>query len=74
VSTVTVRKRCLEIIQLVKESNSQLLAKSMEKTQELLSEEEMPIPQHAAPEAQVSNDAKNVKGLFLASRQIPAIT
>jgi transcription initiation factor TFIIB len=73
VSTVTVRKRCLEIIQLVKESNSQLLAKSMEKTQELLTEEDRPVPQHAASEVQVSNDAKNVKGLFLASR-IPAIT
>jgi hypothetical protein len=75
VSTVTVRKRCLEIIQLVKADNSQLLAKSIEKTNELLSEgkEGAQAPQHAAAEPQADH-ANNVKGLFLASRQIAALT
>jgi len=76
VSTVTVRKRCLEIIQLVKAGNSQLLAKSIEKTQELLSEgrEDRQVPQPAAVEPQIQHQGKNVKGLFLASRQIAALT
>lgn len=75
VSTVTVRKRCLEIIQLVKAGNSQLLAKSIEKTHELLSggREDRQVPQPAA-EPQIQNQDKNVKGLFLASRQIHALT
>jgi transcription initiation factor TFIIB len=75
VSTVTVRKRCLEIIQLVKECNSQLLAKSIEKSQELISEESAPASQPsvaAAPPAR--HPAKNVKGLFLASRQFPRLS
>ena len=71
VSTVTVRKRCLEIIQLVKEGNSQLLTKSIEKSRELLSEDVKQVPQHVPEEAQ---SEKNVKGLFIASRQITAIT
>jgi transcription initiation factor TFIIB len=72
VSTVTVRKRCLEIIQLVKESNSQLLAKSIEKSQELLSEEHKPSHQPALVAGPATHhQAKNVKGLFLASRQVP---
>lgn len=71
VSTVTVRKRCLEIIQLVKADNSQLLAKSIEKSQELLSEESKPILQPSIAATSVGhNPAKNVKGLFLASRQV----
>jgi transcription initiation factor TFIIB len=70
VSTVTVRKRCLEIIQLVKEGNSQLLAKSIEKTQEMLSDQQ--VPQHSS-EAAAASEIKNVKGLFIASRQM-AIT
>ena len=71
VSTVTVRKRCLEIIQLVKADNSQLLAKSIEKSQELLSEESKPILQPSIAATSVAHHpAKNVKGLFLASRQV----
>ncbi len=76
VSTVTVRKRCLEIIQLVKAANSQLLPKSIEKSQELLAAEEEPkttsqLPVAAGPVAH--QPAKNVKGLFLASRQAPRL-
>ncbi len=68
VSTVTVRKRCLEIIQLVKEGNSQVLAMSIERTQEMMSEDQ-PAQQHAP----AADEVKNVKGLFIASRQM-AIT
>jgi transcription initiation factor TFIIB len=72
VSTVTVRKRCLEIIQLVKEDNSQLLSKSIEKSRELLSEECKPAPEPSIAEVPVLiHQTKNVKGLFLASRQVP---
>jgi len=70
VSTVTVRKRCLEIIQLVKESSSQILSKSIEKSHELLSDEKdkPAMPQQiAAPN--IPHESHNVKGLFLASRQ-----
>jgi transcription initiation factor TFIIB len=75
VSTVTVRKRCLEIIQLVKQSNSQLLVKSIEKSQELLSEESKPVQQPAIAAGPVAHHpAKNVKGLFLASRQVPSLS
>jgi transcription initiation factor TFIIB len=71
VSTVTVRKRCLEIIQLVKEdNNSTLLAKSIEKNQELLSEDSKPILQPSIAQGPVPNHQTNVKGLFLASRQV----
>jgi transcription initiation factor TFIIB len=79
VSTVTVRKRCLEIIRLVKEVNSQLLTKSIEKSQDLLAEGER--RQHPHRHGPVVEDGipeiKNVKGLFLACRhqqQIAAVT
>ncbi len=76
VSTVTVRKRCLEMIQLVKAANSQLLPKSIEKSQELLAEEPKTAAAQQLPVAASSATAhqppaKNVKGLFLASRQVP---
>jgi transcription initiation factor TFIIB len=74
VSTVTVRKRCLEIIQLVKEDNSQLLARSVEKSKEVLSEESKPVPSSSVGKGLVSNHQTNyVKGLFLASRQVPRL-
>jgi transcription initiation factor TFIIB len=60
VSTVTVRKRCLEIIQLVKASNSKLL--KIEKSQEYLMSEDKPAKE------QEPEQARNVKGLFLASK------
>ncbi len=72
VSTVTVRKRCLEIIHIVKEINSQLLAKSIEKSQGLLTEEvenQRPQRQEAAPMESGVSEAKNIKGLFLESRR-----
>jgi transcription initiation factor TFIIB len=63
VSTVTVRKRCLEIIQLVKASNSKLL--KVEKSQEYLMSEDKPAKE------QESEQTRNVKGLFLATKQLP---
>ncbi|HEX2558133.1 MAG TPA: transcription initiation factor IIB [Nitrososphaera sp.] len=76
VSTVTVRKRCLEIIHLVKAGRSQILSKSLEKSQELLPIEEkeqgieMPsLPQQQITAPGVHSESRNVKGLFLASRQ-----
>ena len=63
VSTVTVRKRCLEIIQLVKASNSKLL--KVEKSQEYLMSEDKPAKE------QDSEQTRNVKGLFLATKQLP---
>jgi hypothetical protein len=75
VSTVTVRKRCLEIIQLVKEGSSHILPKSTEKSQEFLSVEEkedkLAMPQQQAAASSVHHESRNVKGLFLASRHVP---
>jgi transcription initiation factor TFIIB len=75
VSTVTVRKRCLEIIQLVKDSSSHILSKSIEKSQEFLpvdeKEDKPALRQQRAAAPSVRTESRNVKGLFLASRQIP---
>ena len=78
VSTVTVRKRCLEIIQLVKENSSSLLAKSIEKSHDLLTgvEEKGNSNNKSATTSSeivevlrlVPEDSP-VKGLFLASKQ-----
>jgi hypothetical protein len=66
VSTVTVRKRCLEIIQLVKAGNSGLLAKSIEKSQELLPEESKSAQKPSIVAGPVAHDpTKNGKGLSL---------
>jgi transcription initiation factor TFIIB len=81
VSTVTIRKRCLEIIQLIKESRSQLLSASIEKSQELLSEQQQVSDKpHKASQSEIAivksahhsntNEDRNVKGLFLASRHL----
>ena len=68
VSTVTVRKRCLEIIQLVKEGNSGLLHRTMEKSQELFSGEGKAVATKAAPAGPTAvPSAKGVRGLFLAA-------
>ena len=65
VSTVTVRKRCLEIIQLVRSINCHLL-KCVEKSQEMLSHQNVDMIIRQPAEDPL---ARSVKGLFLASRQ-----
>jgi len=74
VSTVTVRKRCLEIIQLVKACRLKLLATTIEKSQEVLySQEEfsksVPDPEIAMT-PNLPHGNQNVKGLFLADKQL----
>jgi transcription initiation factor TFIIB len=70
VSTVTVRKRCLEIIQLVKQSNPELLT-SLESTDKLLSAIKDHEPSRiASPEAL----NKSNRGLFLASKESDALS
>ncbi|HZC88862.1 MAG TPA: transcription initiation factor IIB [Nitrososphaera sp.] len=77
VSTVTIRKRCLEIIELVKANNSQLLTRSIERGQEFLSEQEIsssstkPVLRHKNAGMRNSlNDTRDVKALFMASRHL----
>lgn len=62
VSTVTVRKRCLEIIKLLTSSNPRLL-KSLEKSKLMLSDQR----QHrtAIPQSYMDQSSKNLRGLFL---------
>lgn len=74
VSTVTVRKRCLEIIDLVKGTNSRLSSKSIEKSRDLLVEEggdgkeQRTYKQKGEEVEHVISEAKQVRDLFHASR------
>jgi transcription initiation factor TFIIB len=81
VSTVTVRKRCLEIIQLVKGGSSGLLTRSLEKSNDLLLEVEekqearngnndnFVLKPEIVEVSRVIPECRSVKGLFIASRQ-----
>lgn len=67
VSTVTVRKRCLEIIQLVKQTNPALLS-SLENTDKLLfSAIKEPESLRAITQEPLATTAKSNRGLFLSS-------
>ena len=70
VSTVTVRKRCLEIIQLVKQSNPELLT-SLESTDKLLTAiKDYELTRNAIPETVT----KSNRGLFLASKEADSLS
>ncbi|HLG37220.1 MAG TPA: hypothetical protein VI338_03735, partial [Nitrososphaera sp.] len=66
VSTVTVRKRCLEIIQLVKQTNPDLLT-SIDSSDKLLSALKDQESVRASVQEQT---AKNTRGLFLSTRAV----